>query len=47
MEEMIGIMKKVLEPPAPPSTPAERAPSRPRSARLAFRDILLGIPVPL
>lgn len=48
MEEVMALMKNVLEPPTPPSAAlGERALSRPRPARLAFRDVLLGISVAL
>jgi hypothetical protein len=48
MEEVMGIMQKVLEPPAPaiatPSDAETRARLKP--AKLAFRETLLGISVP-
>jgi hypothetical protein len=45
MEEVMGIMKNVLESPAPPTAAsAVRAVLRP--AKLAFRDALLGVSLP-
>ena len=45
MEEVMGIMKNVLEPPAPlTAASAVRAVLRP--AKLAFRDALLGVSLP-
>jgi hypothetical protein len=44
MEEVMDIMRKVLEPPAPAIAAGARAPLKP--AKLAFREALLGIDVP-
>lgn len=45
MEEVMSIMKSVLEPPAPTAA-GQPARSAPKSAKLAFRDVLLGVEVP-
>jgi hypothetical protein len=48
MEEVVSIMKNVLEPPVPAiaATPGVETRARPKSAKLAFRETLLGVSVP-
>ncbi|MGH3921836.1 MAG: hypothetical protein ACRDTT_02990 [Pseudonocardiaceae bacterium] len=45
MEEVMGIMQRALQPPAPPAALDETQP-QPKPAKLAFRDMLLDVSVP-
>jgi hypothetical protein len=46
MEEVMDIMKNVLEPEAIVALPGAETVARPKSAKEAFREILLGATVP-